>query len=303
MGGASRKLRQAVAKFVCWMANTHPPWAAYRVLIWNRLVALGKNSGIRPIVIGEIWRRLLAKYILAITCPSAKDAYGLDQLCAGLSTGIEGAIHGMSQLWEESEALDYWGFLLVDARNAFNKLNRINMLWTIRHEWPAGARFTLNCYCHHGTLLCSAPDGTSFKIPSRAGITRCDLLVMLIYDGGLMPMVRQLKEVHPHAVQPWYADDAGSADHFDEIEAFFKDLAKIGPDFGYFPGPSKGILIVRSRNLQSGRLFFNEQRRRGFQIIMGFVGKMEKRDEWLSSRLLYFEHMARQNFDRVFGDV
>ena len=72
--------------------------------------------------------------------------------CTGLSAVIEGAIHFMSQLWEESEALYHWSFLLVDASNAFNELNRINILWTVRHEWPAGARFTFNCYCHHGTL-------------------------------------------------------------------------------------------------------------------------------------------------------
>ena len=39
---------------------------------------------------------------------------------------------------------------------------------------------------------------------------------------------------------------AGSAGHFDEIEAFFKELAKFRPDFGYLPEPSKSVLIVRS---------------------------------------------------------
>jgi len=41
----------------------------------------------------------------------------------------------MSQLWEESEALDHWGFLLVDAKSAFNELNRNNLLWTIQHKF------------------------------------------------------------------------------------------------------------------------------------------------------------------------
>ena len=30
---------------------------------------------------------------------------------------------------------------LVDARNGFNKLRRLAMLWTMRHRWPVGARF------------------------------------------------------------------------------------------------------------------------------------------------------------------
>ena len=149
-GGARRPLRQAVvAKFAHWMADTHAPWAAYR-----------------------------AECILAVACPSAKDNCALDQLCAGLSAGIEGAIHGMSQLWEKSEALDYRDFVLVDAKKAFSELNRINMLWTILHEWPAGARFTFNCYCHHGTLLCRASDGKSCTLHSKEGVTRGDPLSM-----------------------------------------------------------------------------------------------------------------------------
>jgi len=30
---------------------------------------------------------------------------------------------------------DDWGFILVDARNAFNELNRSTMLWKVRHLW------------------------------------------------------------------------------------------------------------------------------------------------------------------------
>jgi hypothetical protein len=45
-----------------------------------------------------------------------------------------------------------WGFLLVDARNAFKEGNRMLMLWTTRHEWASGARFIFNC-CRHFAML------------------------------------------------------------------------------------------------------------------------------------------------------
>ena len=152
----------------------------------------------------------------------------------------------------------------------------------------------------HGTLVYRAPDGTSFNIPSQEGIAQGNPLAMLIYSIGIMPLVRQLKVYHPPVdippvviipppvgrpppvVNTWYADDTGAAGKYDAIEKFFKDLERIDPDFGYFPEPSKSILIVRSRNLQSGRLFFNEQRRRGFQIttgyryLGGFIGEVKK---------------------------
>ena len=36
------------------------------------------------------------------------------------------------------------GKTLVDAHNGFNELSRLAMLWTVRHRWPAGARFAFN---------------------------------------------------------------------------------------------------------------------------------------------------------------
>ena len=37
---------------------------------------------------------------------------------------------------------------LVDACNGFNELSCLEMLWTVRHRWLAGARFTFNCVRH-----------------------------------------------------------------------------------------------------------------------------------------------------------
>ena len=109
-----------------------------------------------------------------------------------------------------------------------NELNRTNILWTIRHEWPEGARFTFNCYCHHGMLLCCAPDGNSCTLHSKEGGTQGDPLSIFTHGGALMHMVRDPpKKSNPRCVQPWYADDAGSAGLFDEIEAFFEDLVKL----------------------------------------------------------------------------
>ncbi len=41
-GRASSKLRQEMADWVEWLSNGSPPWAAYRALMCQRLVALDK---------------------------------------------------------------------------------------------------------------------------------------------------------------------------------------------------------------------------------------------------------------------
>jgi hypothetical protein len=135
----------------------------------GRLVALDKYPGIRPIGIGETWRRLAAKATLLASGKHAKELCGIDQLCAGLEAGIEG-IHAIDELWKQHKEQEEWGFLLFDASNAFNELNWMAMPWTIQHEWPSGVRFAFNCYRHWATI--HGKEGTIVLIFSKEGVTR-----------------------------------------------------------------------------------------------------------------------------------
>jgi hypothetical protein len=107
-GAESEQLRCALANLAEWMANGHPPWAAYRALMACRLVALDKSPGVRPVGIGEIYRRLLAKCVLMVVGHQATTAAGNLNLCAGLPAGIEGAVHAMTTAWsgEETEVIN-----------------------------------------------------------------------------------------------------------------------------------------------------------------------------------------------------
>ena len=63
------------------------------------------------------------------------------------------------------------GTTRVDARNEFNKLSRLAMMWTVRHRWPAGARFDFNSYRHWAQLLLRQPEELPVTILSREGVT------------------------------------------------------------------------------------------------------------------------------------
>jgi hypothetical protein len=93
----------------------------------GRLVALDKCPGIRPIGVGKTWRRLAVKATLLASGSEAKELCGIDQLCAELEGGIEGGIHAIDELWKQLAMEEEWGFLLVDASNAFNELNQTTM--------------------------------------------------------------------------------------------------------------------------------------------------------------------------------
>ena len=77
---ASAELRLIVGDFVEWLGNGRPPWAAYWALMSGQLIALENHPGIRPVGVGETWRRMMAKCLLRVAGPEAKAACGTTQL-------------------------------------------------------------------------------------------------------------------------------------------------------------------------------------------------------------------------------
>ena len=59
--------------------------------------------------------------------------------------GTQRALEALEFLTQEAESS---GTTLVDARNGFNELSRLEIPWTVRHRWPDRARFAFNCYKH-----------------------------------------------------------------------------------------------------------------------------------------------------------
>jgi hypothetical protein len=76
-----------------------------------------------------------------VTGSKAKETCGINQLCAGLESGIEGRIHAMNHMWNLHNMEEDWGFLLINSSKAFNEQNQTGMLWMVWHEWPSGAEF------------------------------------------------------------------------------------------------------------------------------------------------------------------
>eukprot|EP00919_Chromeraceae_sp_WS-2016_P022452 GHVR01053306.1.p1 GENE.GHVR01053306.1~~GHVR01053306.1.p1 ORF type:complete len:216 (-),score=18.58 GHVR01053306.1:516-1163(-) len=66
-GGHSTRLRDAVASLARRLANGNVPWDDIQAQFANRLIAIDKCPGVRPIAIGESLRRLIAKAIVMST--------------------------------------------------------------------------------------------------------------------------------------------------------------------------------------------------------------------------------------------
>ena len=75
-----------------------------------RLIALDKQPIIRPVGVGETWRRMMAKCLLRVVGTEEKAECETKHLIGGVEAGIEGAIHVMCVLWEEHKHEEDWGF-------------------------------------------------------------------------------------------------------------------------------------------------------------------------------------------------
>ena len=260
-GAESQELRGEMACMARYLANEHPPWAAYRALMACRLVALDKEPGTRPVGIGEIYRRLIAKCVLEVCGSQATTACGNLNLCAGLPAGIEGAVHAMTAVVADAAAAaptteapqppatqefmtDEEGptvdtadsphvTLLVDARNGFNELGRKTMLWTVRHTWAAGFRFAFNCYRHVAQLIVRRAEGPCSVILSEEGITQGDPLSMILYGLALAPLGKEIRDAVPGAMQAWYADDCAMGGKTGPAAEAMTLLERLGPARGY----------------------------------------------------------------------
>ena len=91
--------------------------------------------------------------------------------------GTQRALEALEFLTQEAEPS---GTTLVDACNGFNKLSRLAMLWTVQHRWLAGVRFVFNCYQHWAHLLLLQTGEPPVTILSREGVTKGDLLSMVL---------------------------------------------------------------------------------------------------------------------------
>ena len=159
------------------------PWSKVRTLVSGRLIELDKCPGVRPIGIGECLRRIICKNVAEFTKIYLEETCSTDQLACGLKAGVEGAIHALSDVFDDNKE-DGCGMLLMDASSAFNSLNRETALWNARILWPRCSKLLFSTYRGFASLFVAGADEVTY---SREGTTQGDPLAMFVYGVSLLP--------------------------------------------------------------------------------------------------------------------
>jgi hypothetical protein len=208
----------------------------------------------------------LQKTVLLVAGREVVMACRTENICGGLQGGMDGTMHAAQSMWDTQGMEEDWGFLLVDVKNTFNEHCGTMALWNVRHEWPSGARFVFNSYTHWAILIIRNNNGTGAFLHSKQGVTQGDSLAVFGYPVGLLPLIRGLKLEFPMVTQPWYADGTGTDATFKRIRAMFLILLQLGLDYGYYPEPTKSILVVSTANFARANAEFADL---GFKVTTG----------------------------------
>ena len=212
-----------------------------------RLIPLNKCPGVRPIGIGEVVRRIIGKAVMRVMKYDLQDSIGSIQLCAGQDAGCEAAVHSMEKVFadENTEAM-----ILVDASNAFNRLNRQATLLNCRAICPALSYILINTYRNNSQLFV---DGQC--ILTKEGTTQGDPLAMAMYATGTQPLIRRLDGI---TKQVWYADDSAAGSSIENLKRWWDLLVEIGPLYGYFPNGSKTHILAKPQHAEAAREIFKD---------------------------------------------
>ena len=250
----SKDLREQIALLTRQLAMKVFDPSLLEPLMACRLIPLAKNPGIRPIGVGETLRRIMGKTVSWVLKEEIKKAAGPLQTCASHGAGAEAAIHGMREIFnkEDTEAV-----LLIDAKNAFNCLNRSAALHNVQLLCPPLANYLINSYQKPSRLFITGSGGEKLEIASEEGTTQGDPLAMGWYAVTTRLLIESSKV--DGVSQVWLADDAAGGGRLENLLQWYENLEICGKKWGYLVNGSKSWLITKPEMEDKARQIFGDR--------------------------------------------
>lgn len=197
-GEAGTKLITSLTKLTNLMLSGKVNKEICKVLYGARLIALTKkDKGIRPIAVGSTYRRLTAK----IACKDVRDLVSSylkpTQIGFSIKGGCEAAVHAC-RTYIKSNRGNRKVILKIDFKNAFNSVERDEMLRNIRMKSPSIYPFMWQCYSSSSILFFGKD-----QIMSEVGAQQGDPCGPLAFSLIIQPIIENLLS----ELNIWYLDD------------------------------------------------------------------------------------------------
>ncbi len=177
-----------------------------------------KGGGIRPVAVGEMVRRLVARLLAndgKIKQKAADLFREVRQLGVGVKGGAEIVVQGM-RTWLRRKGKKGWGVLKLDFENAYNTIDRGKVGQMVQKEFPELWNWFEYCYGVEGILTC---EGHILPFGSSDGVQQGDPLAPLFFALGILTLGRKLKQRLKEGMALWYLDDGSVAGPGEELVA------------------------------------------------------------------------------------
>ena len=112
---------------------------------------------------------------------------------------------------------------------------------------------------------------------------------MLFYGLALVPLLKTLCEKVPDLSSPIYTNDSAFSGKASQVCSAMKLLQQVGPTRGYYPAPTKSIVIPSqseyTEKTKEVLSEFNFQYMEGSRYLGGFIGSEAALDDWLLPKI------------------
>jgi len=230
---------------------------------------LKKDRTIRPVAVGEVFRRLVSKLSFRKVFSRSRAWLMPVQVGVGVSGATEALLHGLNRLLQSDRLPPEAVVVLVDFVNAFNTADRFRMYAVVKEHLPDLLPWVHYIYgCE--ALLFSGSD----VIGASAGVQQGDPLGPLLFAMTLQPLLLELQARFGGGdllnIAAFLDDLTLVTSNFDSACNCIGFLREVGPTFGLHVSIKKSVTwqppdLRRDRSFEGGP----RQRRTGPRSING----------------------------------
>ena len=279
-------LLKSITTFVNNMLKANSPKELAKFYASAPIVPLAKENGdVRPIAIGEIWRRLVGKCGAEYIKPTLGQLFAPLQLATGIKSGGQAIPHAVRELADQFGDNDEMVLLKIDGLNAFQMTHREVTFRAIRKYCPEISAVVEHWYGNKPPLLFCGDSYITSESGSQQGCPFGGIMFAItIYE-----MLLEIKTECPDLLlNAWFYDDSNLCGKIGDVQKAYEIIKAMGPTVGFYPTDRKSILWWPQMDLESLSIFPPEMTRvteGGTDVMKSPIGSPQYCEDFMMKKV------------------